>query len=167
MRHRTSRIPAGIFACLLPFAALAGDGAGALAASPPMGWNSWDAYGFTLSEAEFKANATVLAGLRQFGWRYAVIDEGWYMEDPSGDKLETRKYQLDAHGLLVPALNRFPSAAAAAGLGPLADWTHAQGLKLGIHIVRGIPKQAVRDNLPIDHSNFRIAQAADTADVYP
>ena len=137
------------------------------ASTPPLGWNSWDAYGLTINEAEFKANASVLAQLRPFGWTYAVIDEGWYMEDPSGKQLETRKYQLDAHGLLIPALNRFPSAAGAAGLRRLADWTHAQGLKLGIHIVRGIPKQAVQRNVLIADSKFHAAEAADTADVCP
>ena len=50
-----------------------------VAPSPPLGWNSWDAYGLTIDEADYRANATVLAGLRQFGWEYAVIDEGWYM----------------------------------------------------------------------------------------
>ena len=44
-----------------------------------MGWNSWDSYGLTIDEADFKANATVLAGLRAHGWSYAVIDQGWYM----------------------------------------------------------------------------------------
>ena len=97
-----------------------------------MGWNSWDAYGLTINEADFKANATALARFRRFGWTYAVIDEGWYMADPSGEKLETRHYQLDAHGLLIPAVNRFPSANGSRGLRPLADWAHAQGLKLGI-----------------------------------
>jgi hypothetical protein len=120
-----------------------------------MGWNSWDAYGLTINEADFKANATVLAELSPFGWTYVLIDEGWYMKNPSGEKLETRDYQLDSHGLLVPASSRFPSASGAAGLRPLADWTHARGLKLGIHIVRGIPKQAVRENLAIADSKFR------------
>jgi alpha-galactosidase len=138
-----------------------------IALSPPMGWNSWDAYGLTINEADFKANATVLAQLSRFGWTYAVIDEGWYMGNPSGDKLEHRDYQLDAHGLLLPAIHRFPSAKGAAGLAPLAAWTHAQGLKFGLHIVRGIPKQAVHDNLPISQSNFRATNAADTADVCP
>ena len=52
-----------------------------------MGWNSWDAYGFTINEADFKANAAVLAKFKQFGWQYAVIDEGWYMENPLGTNL--------------------------------------------------------------------------------
>ena len=138
-----------------------------VAPTPPMGWNSWDAYGFTIDEADFRANATVLAGLKQYGWTYVVIDEGWYMENPFGDKLETRKYLLDANGMLLPVASRFPSAANGAGFKPLADWVHEQGLKFGIHILRGIPKQAVRDNLPIAGSGFRAADAADTADTCP
>jgi alpha-galactosidase len=141
--------------------------AATVAATPPMGWNSWDAYGLTINEADFKANAGVLAGLRRLGWTYAVIDEGWYMENPSGAKLEQRHYQLDAHGLLIPAINRFPSSAGGAGLAPLAEWVHAHGLKFGIHIVRGIPKQAVHDNLPIAKTNLHATDAADTADVCP
>ena len=138
-----------------------------LAASPPMGWNSWDAYGFTLDESAFRANAAVLAGLRGYGWQYAVIDEGWYMQNPAGANLEARGYQLDSHGLLRPAVNRFPSAARAAGLRPLADWIHRHGLKLGIHIVRGIPRQAVDENLPIADSGFHAVDAADISDTCP
>ena len=85
-----------------------------LAPTPPMGWNSWDAYGFTIDEAHFKANASVLAGLKSFGWTYAVIDEGWYMADPLGDKLETRRYLYDGYGRLMPVASRFPSAAGGA-----------------------------------------------------
>ncbi len=138
-----------------------------LAPTPPMGWNSWDAYGFTIDEAQFKANARVLEDLKPYGWTYAVIDEGWYMQNPFGDRLETRKYLLDGHGLLTPVPARFPSAAGGAGFKPLADWLHARGLKFGIHIVRGIPKQAVADNLPIAGSVFRAADAADTKDACP
>jgi hypothetical protein len=138
-----------------------------LAPTPPMGWNSWDGFGLTIDEADFKANTTVLAGLKPFGWNYAVIDEGWYMANPLGDKLETRQYLLDGNGMLLPVDNRFPSAANGAGFKPLADWVHAQGLKFGIHILRGIPKQAVRDNLPIAGSSFHAADAADTADTCP
>jgi hypothetical protein len=138
-----------------------------LAASPPMGWNSWDAYGFTIDEAAFKANASVLARLKAHGWQYAIIDEGWYMNNPSGADLNAREYQLDEHGLLVPALNRFPSAADSTGLRSLADWTHRQGLKLGIHIVRGIPRAAVRENLPVAGSSFRATDAAEIAATCP
>ena len=132
--------------------------------TPPMGWNSWDAFGFTIDEAGYKANAAVLATLKSYGWTYAVIDEGWYMDNPFGDKLANRFYQLDAHGRLIPSANRFPSSVGGAGFKPLADWVHEQGLKFGLHIVRGIPKQAVRDDLPIAGTDFHAADAADTSD---
>jgi hypothetical protein len=159
------RLPV-LFCAALAVSAAAANGR-TIAPTPPMGWNSWDAYGLTINETDFKANATVLATLKPLGWTYAVIDEGWYMENPRGDRLETRNYQLDTHGLLIPTASRFPSSAHSAGFKPLADWVHAQGLKFGLHIVRGIPKQAVRDNLPIADSAFSAGDAADTHDTCP
>ncbi len=138
-----------------------------LAPNPPMGWNSWDAYGLTINEADYRANTSILAGIRQYGWQYSIIDEGWYMQDPFADGVATRKYVWDANGILVPAVDRFPSAANGAGFKPLADWVHAQGLKFGIHIVRGIPRQVVKENLPIAGSSFHAQDAADTAAVCP
>ena len=103
-----------------------------------MGWNSWDCYGTTLTEAEFKANADVMAStLRPFGYEYAVIDIEWYTPRPPahGNYIpDPTNVTLDAFGRLVPALNRFPSAANGAGFKPLADYAHAHGLKFGIHI---------------------------------
>ncbi len=135
-----------------------------VAPTPPMGWNSWDAYGLTIDEGGFKANARELAKLHPYGWTYAVIDEGWYMGNPFGDKLQNRQYVLDSHGLLIPAPARYPSSADNKGFKPLADWVHARGLKFGLHIVRGIPRQAVEANLPIAGSSFHAVDAADTAD---
>jgi len=132
-----------------------------------MGWNSWDAYGLTINEDQFKANSTVLASLQQYGWKYAVIDEGWYMANPAGRTLEEKNYLWDANGLLIPVSSRFPSAANGAGFKPIADWLHAQGLKFGIHIVRGIPRQVVAANLPIAGSSFHAADAADTTSPCP
>ncbi len=132
-----------------------------LALTPPLGWNSWDAYGLTIDEADYRENVKVLASLKQYGWQYAVIDEGWYMQDPFADKLETRKYAWDANGNLIPVVSRFPSSANGAGFKPLADWVHAQGLKFGIHIIRGIPKQVVQANLPIAGTSFHAQDAAD------
>jgi alpha-galactosidase len=114
-----------------------------LAPTPPLGWNSWDAYGLTIDEEQFRDNATVLVSIEQFGWKYAVIDEGWYMANPAGKSLEQEQYLWNSNGLLIPAPDRFPSADHGAGFRPLADWLHAQGLKFGIHIVRGIPRQVV------------------------
>jgi alpha-galactosidase len=137
------------------------------APTPPMGWNSWDAYGLTIGESDFRANASVLAGIKDFGWKYAVIDEGWYMENPDGAHLADKKYLLDGNGILIPVESRFPTSANGAGFKPLADWVHAQGLKFGIHIVRGIPKQAVEKNLPIAATKFHATDAADTTETCP
>ena len=56
---------------------------------------------------------------------------------------------MDAYGRLLPAPNRFPSAAEGRGFAPLAEYVHSLGLKFGIHIMRGIPRQAVHRNLPV------------------
>jgi hypothetical protein len=138
-----------------------------IAPTPPMGWNSWDAYGLTIDEADFKTNTAILAGIKQFDWMYSVIDEGWYMGDPTAKSVAERKYLWDANGNLIPVESRFPSSANGAGFKPLADWVHAQGLKFGIHIVRGIPREVVKQNLPIAGTSFHAADAADINDKCP
>jgi hypothetical protein len=138
--------------------------AGNLAATPPMGWNSWDSYGFTINEADYRANAKVLSSLKRHGWEYAVIDMGWYMAKPDGKDRPAREFQIDSNGRLIPTLVRFPSADGGAGFKPLADWVHSRGLKFGIHIMRGIPRGAVEANTPIAGSSFHATDAADTSD---
>ncbi len=151
-----------------------------------MGWNSWDAYGLTITEAQFRANVAVLHDkLLPFGWRYAVIDEGWFFENPQDrPKPDTLRYAIDAHGRYVPVPARFPSAKSSVtavsdtkgklaatieetSFKPLADWVHAQGLLFGIHIVHGIPRASVERNMPIADSNFHAQDAADTSDACP
>jgi hypothetical protein len=138
-----------------------------LAPAPPMGWNSWDSFGLTVTEAEFKANAQwVAANLKQHGWKYVVVDEGWYLKNP-GAKAADFQFTMGANGRFEPAVNRFPSAANGAGFKPLADYAHGLGLKFGIHIIRGIPKGAVKKDLPIAQSSFHAAEAADQSDTCP
>ena len=132
-----------------------------------MGWNSWDSYGLTIDEADYRANTKVLASMRQYGWQYSVVDEGWYMQDPFAETVEARKYVWDENGILIPDAKRFPSSVMGAGFKPIADWVHAQGLKFGIHIVRGIPRQVVDQNLPIAGSNFHAVDAADKTSPCP
>jgi hypothetical protein len=96
-----------------------------------------------------------------------VIDEGWYMNNPRGAKLAERNYRLNPEGLLVPSLKRYPSAIRGAGFKPLADWVHSRGLKFGLHIVRGIPKQALERNTLISGTAFHAADAADTSETCP
>jgi len=132
-----------------------------------MGWNSWDAYGLTIDETDFRTNTQVLAQLRDYGWQYDVIDEGWYMQDPLADSVAARKYVWDDHGILIPAVNRFPSSGNGQGFKPLAEWVHSQGLKFGIHLVRGIPRDVVKANLPIAGSGYHAGDAADTSSPCP
>ncbi|GAB3724792.1 hypothetical protein GCM10027594_06040 [Hymenobacter agri] len=124
----------------------------AWAPTPPMGWNSWDCYGPTVTEAEVRANADYMAkNLKSSGWEYVVVDIRWYVGNDTahGYNEKDPAWSIDAYGRLVPAVNRFPSAAGGKGFRPLADYLHGKGLKFGIHIMRGVPVVAVQRRLPI------------------
>lgn len=128
-----------------------------------MGWNSWDSYGLTVTEAQFKENVAWLhRHLQPYGWEYVVIDEGWYLAHPE-DQAHPG-YTLSKDGRYLPAQDRFPSAGAEDSFKPIADYVHSLGLKFGIHIIRGIPREAVEKNLPIAGSPFHAADAADRED---
>jgi alpha-galactosidase len=102
------------------------------------------------------------------GWEYVVIDEGWYLENPEANEDKTKpRFDMDSFGRYVPSQARFPSAGNDRTFKPLADYIHSIGLKFGIHIIRGIPKEAVEKNLPIAGSSFHAADAADTSDLCP
>lgn len=52
---------------------------------PPMGWNSYDYYDTTVTEAQVKENADFMAEhLKEFGWEYVVVDIQWYANDEIG-----------------------------------------------------------------------------------
>jgi hypothetical protein len=122
------------------------------APTPPMGWNSWDCYGPTVEEHEVKANADYMAKhLKNYGWEYIVVDIRWFVEnDKAGGYNQTDPhYVMDEYGRYQPAVNRFPSAKDGKGFKALADYVHAKGLKFGIHIMRGVPKEAVARKLPV------------------
>jgi len=137
--------------------------------TPPMGWNSWDGYGTTVNELDIKANADWIAkNLKSVGWQYVVVDMEWFVTNPTPEgNSRSFDYVLDNSGRYMPAANRFPSAANGAGFKPLADYVHSLGLKFGIHILRGVPKQAIAKNLPIANSAFHASDAADTSDTCP
>jgi len=135
------------------------------ALTPPMGWNSWDCFGPSVKEAEVKANADYMAtNLKQFGWEYIVVDIRWYIDNQTTgtyNAYANSTFIYDQYGRYMPSPTRFPSAANGAGFKPLADYVHAKGLKFGIHIMRGVPKVAVTNNLPIKDGNGKTA-----ADIY-
>lgn len=134
-----------------------------LAQTPPMGWNSWDCFGTSVTEAEVRANADFMAAhLAGLGWRIVVVDIQWYEPDAqAGGYRPYAPLVMDGFGRLLPAVNRFPSAAGGVGFKPLADYVHSLGLLFGIHVMRGIPRQAVQQNLPVFNTAFRAADIAD------
>jgi alpha-galactosidase len=140
----------------------------AFAPTPPMGWNSYDAFGDSVTEDEVLANAVYVKDkLLPHGWNYIVIDFRWYDPEPTGDDrvLNQRrtgaKLAADDFGRMVPAENRFPSSAGGKGFKPLADKLHQMGLKFGFHYMRGIPRQSVNAKTPIEGSEFTAADAGD------
>lgn len=86
-----------------------------LARTPPMGWNSWNRFATRIDEKTVRqiADAMVSSGMRDAGYRYIIIDDGW-------------QGKRDAQGVLQPN-SKFPDMRA------LADYVHARGLKLGIY----------------------------------
>ncbi len=134
-----------------------------------MGWNSWDCFATTLDDAHARAEADSMAEhLAAHGWKYVVVDIQWYEPAATGyDYHAGAKLTLDGYGRLVPAPNKFPSAAGGAGFGPLAAYVHGRGLKFGLHLMRGVPRQAADQNLPILGTAFHAGDIADRAHVCP
>jgi alpha-galactosidase len=90
---------------------------GPLAATPPMGWNSWNKFGCNVGEDLIRqmADAMVKSGMKNAGYQYVVMDDCWQVS-------------RDQNGNIVPDPQRFPS-----GIKALADYIHARGLKFGIY----------------------------------
>lgn len=129
-----------------------------LSLTPPMGWNSYDSFGASVTESEVMAAAQAQkAQLQPFGWNYVVVDFRWF--DPED--------VVDSNGRYLPSPTHFPSATGTLGFKPLADKVHALGLSFGIHIMRGIPRKSVTANSPIAGSAYTASGAANTSDACP
>lgn len=154
-----------------------------VAQTPPMGWNSFDAYDCRINEAEYRATVDYMAeNLLRFGWEYAVIDYIWWHPNPGswdnprrkghpnirykspGEPLFPENTNLDEYGRLIPAVERFPSSANGQGFKPLADFVHSKGMKFGIHIMRGVHRYAVFQDLPIKGTSYTMKQIAEPWD---
>ena len=142
------------------------------AESPPMGWNSYNCFGAAVNEAEVKGNAEIMAAhLRRAGWEYIVIDYCWYYPHVAAlnNPPQTTDYQpplpMDAYARLQPAVDRFPSATVGMGFKVLADYIHSLGLKFGIHVMRGIPREAVARKMPVLGTVYTADQITDTTSV--
>ncbi len=94
-----------------------------VARTPPMGWNSWNAFHGDINEVLIKeiTDAMVSSGMKDAGYEYVILDDNW-MANPA----------RDAEGNLIADPVRFPS-----GIKALADYIHSKGLKIGIYGDRG------------------------------
>ena len=139
------------------------------AVTPPMGWNSWDSFGTAVTEAQTREQAAFMAArLKPHGWQYIVVDIQWYEPEARGHGYRAdATLTMDEFGRLTPAVNRFPSAAGGHGFRPLADHIHSLGLKFGVHLMRGVPRQAVRVSLPVKGTTYRTDQIADQKSICP
>ncbi|WP_442681142.1 glycoside hydrolase family 27 protein [Sphingomonas sp. ASY06-1R] len=140
-----------------------------LAPTPPMGWNSWNSFATTITEAQARETAEIMAAkLLPFGYDVFTVDIQWYEPQASSytynaDPVPT----LDSYGRLLPAPNRFPSSLAGRGFAPLARDIHRLGLRFGVHLMRGIPRLAVKRNLPVFGTRHRAGDIADTGSICP
>lgn len=135
---------------------------------PPRGWNSYDCYGSTVTEDEVLANAAFVRDhLLDYGWEYIVVDYCWSHPHPPAcaNPHQAPDNQpllcIDSNHRLQPAPARFPSSAGGYGFKPLADKIHAMGLKFGIHVMRGIPRQATYPGYPAEDTRIDPNQIAD------
>ncbi|GAA0457536.1 MULTISPECIES: glycoside hydrolase family 27 protein [Sphingomonas] len=158
---------AGTAASALPAFAQAGNGARepVLAPTPPMGWNSWNSFATTITEAQARETARIMADkLLPFGYDVFTVDIQWYEPNAASYTYNAKPVPaMDGNGRLLPAPNRFPSSANGRGFAPLAAEVHALGLKFGVHLMRGIPRLAVERNLPVLGTKVRAADIADTS----
>lgn len=138
-----------------------------VAKTAPMGWNSWDCYGAAVTEDIVRKNAEFMAEhLKKYGWEYIVVDIQWYEpRAKSHDYNPFTELCMDEYSRLILAENRFPSSAGGKGFAPLAEYVHSLGLKFGIHIMRGIPRQAAHKNTKILGTDRTAAQVAKTSSI--
>jgi len=94
----------------------------ALAVTPPMGWNSWNAFEADINEKKIHeiADAMVSSGMRDAGYTYLVLDDGWMAKE------------RDENGRLMADPKKFPS-----GMKAIGDYIHSKGLKFGLYEDRG------------------------------
>jgi alpha-galactosidase len=138
-----------------------------LAPKPPLGWNSFDSYGVYLHhEAAMENLKAMVKLLKPHGYEYFVIDGGWYGEFKlvEGTLYPKEKHAQNVHyneyGVYQPSKTYFPK-----GFGELVEYAHANGIKMGIHLMRGIPRKAVEENLPVKGTNYRAKDIADVKSI--
>eukprot|EP00026_Physarum_polycephalum_P007818 Phypoly_transcript_07886.p1 GENE.Phypoly_transcript_07886~~Phypoly_transcript_07886.p1 ORF type:complete len:447 (+),score=53.57 Phypoly_transcript_07886:189-1529(+) len=132
-----------------------------IAERPPMGWNSWDSFQGSPTEAVFyEVSESFLKILAPHGYEYLVIDAGWY-------DINSTTVENDGFSRLVPSTTLWPSSANGAGFKPIIDYVHSLGLKFGFHVMRGIHKSVVELNQPIYGTDYHAQDIAVESDACP
>lgn len=124
---------------------------------PPSGWNSFDCYMGSINEEQALANLEVfLRKLKPAGYEYFCLDAAWYAD---GDQElnedlrkvgQNRKMHMDGFGRYVPSPVNFPH-----GIRPIADRCHENGIRFGVHVMRGMPRMALERNTCIKGTELR------------
>lgn len=128
---------------------------------PVMGFNTFDGYGWSVTEEEFRRNVIFCdKELKPYGYTYMTLDFMWSTpgrdnrDNPDQNEDFTPWRNMDRYGRLIPAPDRFPSSVAQLSLKPLADLVHTRGMKFGLHVMCGVPRQAVAARCPIKGTNI-------------
>ncbi|WZY78819.1 hypothetical protein YC2023_025203 [Brassica napus] len=118
------------------------------ASFPPRGWNSYDSFCWTISEAEFLQSAeTISKRLLPHGYQYVVVDYLWYRKKVQGAYVDSLGFDvIDEWGRMHPDPARWPSSKGGKGFTQVAEKVHGMGLKFGIHVMGGISTQAYNAN---------------------
>ena len=134
--------------------------------APFLGWNSYDCYGSQIAEKQTLENLDAfIEKLKPYGYEYFVLDAGWYRHydlkpgenwPTDGDK---SYLNIDDYGRFNPSNVSFPG-----GLKAIIDKAHKHGIKFGLHMMRGIPREAVKKNLPVKGTGYFAQDIADVND---
>ena len=150
--------------------------------TPTLGWNTYDAYHGAVTEKQFLQSVDSLEKkLLPYGYDMATIDFCWF--NPGPDDWDPNQWttftvkqekdslgnlypllNMDEYGRLLPAENRFPSSKNGNGFKAVGDYLHQKNMKFGIHIMRGIARQAVKANTPIKGAEYYAADIAKKID---
>jgi hypothetical protein len=134
--------------------------------APFLGWNSYDCYGSYINEKLTNENLDAFINkLKPHGYEYFVLDAGWYRHydlkpgeiwPTDGDKAYLN---IDKYGRFIPSEVLFPN-----GLKAIIDKAHNHGIKFGLHMMRGIPREAVEKNMPIKGTVYSAKDIANVND---
>lgn len=159
-----------IFVCILHLYACKKNKPVQLAQTPPMGWNSFDSYGCAIyDELALKEAEVFINSYAPFGYEYFVIDNGWFsnpetvihdsLKLPISQHSKPENVTIDSFGIVQPSETFFPN-----GFQGIVNKLHAANLKFGLHIMRGIPRKAVKHNTPIEGTEYSARDVHTTKD---